>query len=178
MARSTAAFAPAMTIWPGALRFAALTTSPCAASAHACAIASASSPITAAIAPSPAGTASCMACARRRTSGTASVSVSTSAATSAAYSPRLCPATHCGTLPPAARQARQTAMPAVSISGWVLTVSASSLAGPSAHSCQRSWPRASEASRKVSRMTALSPYSCIMPTDCEPWPGNTNANAM
>jgi hypothetical protein len=34
MARSTAALAPAITTWPGELKFTALTTSPCAASAQ------------------------------------------------------------------------------------------------------------------------------------------------
>ena len=43
--------------------------------------------------PRPRGTASCIACARKRTSGTASRNASAPAATSAVYSPRLWPAT-------------------------------------------------------------------------------------
>ena len=59
-ARATAAVAPAITTWPGAFRFAGLTTSPSAASAQACATFAASRPRMAAIAPCPTGTASCM----------------------------------------------------------------------------------------------------------------------
>ncbi len=46
----------------------------------------------AAIAPTPDGTACCMASARNRTSGSASWKASAPEATSAVYSPRLCPA--------------------------------------------------------------------------------------
>ncbi|MCY1306408.1 hypothetical protein D9M70_562690 [compost metagenome] len=56
--------------------------------------------------PSPTGTASCMACARKRTSGTASANGITPAATSAEYSPRLWPATSAGAWPPASSHAR------------------------------------------------------------------------
>jgi hypothetical protein len=61
MARSTAAALPAMTIWPGELTFAAEQISPSrAASLQAASTASSSAPRTAAIAPAPTGTASCM----------------------------------------------------------------------------------------------------------------------
>ena len=60
-------------------------------------------PIIAAIAPTPCGTAFCINSARRRTSLTASAKASASAATSALYSPKLCPATTCGSLPSASR---------------------------------------------------------------------------
>ena len=56
--------------------------------------------------PCPTGTASCIACARKRTMGTASLNAITPAATKAEYSPKLCPATNCGNLPPAASHAR------------------------------------------------------------------------
>src|SRR5262249_10950240 len=56
-ARSTAPRCPAMTICPGELMFATFTTSPCAASAHACSAAASSSPSSAAMAPVPTGTA-------------------------------------------------------------------------------------------------------------------------
>ena len=59
-ARATAALLPAMTTCPGAFRFAGLTTSPWAASSQAWATFARSSPSTAAIAPAPTGTASCM----------------------------------------------------------------------------------------------------------------------
>ena len=53
-------FVPAMTTWPAPFIFAGATTSPAAASSHACATLSASRPRIAAIAPVPTGTASCM----------------------------------------------------------------------------------------------------------------------
>ncbi len=56
--------------------------------------------------PSPTGTAFCIACARKRTSGTASRKASAPAATSAVYSPRLWPATIDGAGPPACCHAR------------------------------------------------------------------------
>ena len=99
---------PAITVCFGSLKLAASTTSPLSAAALAqpsttCA---GSRPRIAAIAPMPTGTASCIACARKRTSGSASASVSTPAATSALYSPSECPATAAGSAPPSARQAR------------------------------------------------------------------------
>ena len=127
------------------------------------------------MAPVPTGTASCMAWARRRTSGTASASGSASAATSAEYSPSECPATAAGSAPPSARQARQQATPATSITGWVLVVSARSSLGPPAISAPISSLSASEASAIVSRTAGWSPQASSMPTDCEPWPGNTKA---
>jgi len=60
IARSTAAFCPAMTTWPGELKFAASTTAPCAASRQAASTASSSRPRMAAMAPVPAGTAACI----------------------------------------------------------------------------------------------------------------------
>src|SRR5690348_10923006 len=129
----------------------------------------------AAIAPMPAATASCIASARKRTSGTASRKASAPAATSAVYSPRLCPAMNDGAAPPATCHARQTAIPAVSITGCVLRVRLSPSAGPSCTSCHRSSPSASDASANVARTTASSSKPSIMPTCCEPCPGNTKA---
>ncbi len=177
-ARSTAPALPAMTIWFGALKLTASTTSPAPASAQAAAMPASSSPMIAAIAPTPAGTASCIACARKRTSGTASRNASAPAATSAVYSPRLCPATMSGRGPPAASHARQTATPAVSITGCVFTVRSSAPSRSEDTSAQRSSPSASDASAKVSRTAGCVAYPDIMPTDCEPWPGKTNASFM
>ncbi len=69
LARATPWAAPAITICPGALKFAGLTTTPisAAACAHSCSSRDGSMPITALIAPSPGGTASCMALPRRCT---------------------------------------------------------------------------------------------------------------
>ena len=81
-------------------------------------------PRMAAIAPTPTGTACCIAWARKRTSGAAWASVRTPEATSAEYSPSEWPAITDGSAPPSASQARQAATPATSITGWVLVVSA------------------------------------------------------
>ena len=74
------------------------------------------------MAPSPAGTASCMYCPRRRTATTASFSSSARAATRAEYSPRLWPATQSGR-PPLASRTRQAATLAARMAGWVFAVS-------------------------------------------------------
>src|SRR5207244_4280383 len=120
-ARSTAVRWPAMTIWSAEFTFAISTTSPCAASAHTCSTAGSSSPMIAAIAPVPTGTASCMNSPRLRTIRTASANCSAPATTSAVYSPRLFPAVKAGRRPRSA-QAAATATDAVSTAGWVLAV--------------------------------------------------------
>ena len=125
----------------------------------------------AAIAPMPAGTASCIACARKRTSGNASRNASAPAATSAVYSPRLCPARTIGIGPPAACHARHVATPAVSITGCVLVVRFSASAGPCSTSAHRSSPSASEASANVSRTTGCAAKPPIMPTALRALPG-------
>ena len=104
-ALSTAARLPAITVWAGSLKFTASTTSPLSAanvwltSRQPATTRCASMPRMAAIAPTPTGTASCIAWARRRTSGTACAKVSTPAATRAEYSPSECPATADGACP-------------------------------------------------------------------------------
>ena len=82
---STAALLPAMTVCFGSLKFAACTVSPVSRAAwtQPALTASASRPRIAAIAPAPTGTASCIAWARKRTSGSASAKSSAPAATSA-----------------------------------------------------------------------------------------------
>jgi hypothetical protein len=84
-----------MTVCFGSLKFAAWTTSPVsrAARAQPASTAAASSPRIAAIAPTPTGTASCIAWARKRTSGKASARLIDPATTSAVYSPSEWPAT-------------------------------------------------------------------------------------
>ena len=178
---STAALLPAITVWAGSLKLTASTTSeafgPKAAvtSAQPAITFAASIPRMAAMAPVPTGTASCMAAARKRTSGTAWASVSTPDATSAEYSPSECPATAAGAAPPSARQTRYAATPATSITGWVLVVSASASLGPAWISWATSSPSASEASCSVDRTTGWSPQASSMPTDWEPCPGKMNA---
>ena len=92
MARSTAAACPAITTWPGELKFTALTTSPCARPAH-----NRDEPVhhQAPVSPPshpdlPAPRFACLA--RFSTSATASAKSMEPAQTSAVYSPRLCPA--------------------------------------------------------------------------------------
>src|SRR5690606_32503008 len=177
-ARSTAALCPAMTTWAGALKLTASTTSPWADCAHAARTASSSRPRMAAMAPVPTGTAACMASARMRTRRTASSSASAPAAARAAYSPRLWPAITSGRRPPAARQAANTAMPAVSMAGWVLVVRLSCSAGPWAIRAPRSWPSASPARATTSATAALPAQASSMPTDWDPWPGKTKAIFM
>ncbi|OIQ64828.1 hypothetical protein GALL_536190 [mine drainage metagenome] len=169
-----------MTTWPGALKFTASTTSPssCITCAQPARTAASSSPNTAAMPPAPSGTASCIAWARNRTSGRASAKVRLPAATSAVYSPRLCPATRSGARPPSASQRRYMATPAVNMTGWVLVVRLSCSAGPCAMSKARSCESAALASCRVSRTAGWVATLSSMPTDCEPCPGKTKANVM
>src|SRR6185436_19430580 len=69
-------------------------------------------------------------------------------------------------------------MPATSITGWVLVVRASASLGPSLIRRATSSPSASEASFSVAATSGWSPQASSMPTDCEPWPGNTKANGF
>src|SRR5208337_3106017 len=90
------ALLPEITVCSGELRLAAWLTSPCAASSQICCTLSLASASTAAIAPTPTGTASCIYLPRLRTTRTASLNENVPAATCAEYSPRLCPATYDG----------------------------------------------------------------------------------
>lgn len=103
---SMPAFVPAITTCAGALKFTASTTPAADASAHTARTVSSSRPRIAAMPPTPTGTAVCIACARKRTSGSASRNAIAPAATSAVYSPRLWPATIDGCAPPACCHAR------------------------------------------------------------------------
>jgi hypothetical protein len=51
-------------------------------------------------------------------------------------------------------------------------------AGPSAINFAMSSPKASEASCNIARTSGRSEIEFSIPTDWEPWPGNTNANVM
>ena len=176
-ARSTAARCPAMTIWPGELMLATPTTSPCAASAQICSTAASSTPMRAAIAPVPTGTASCMNSPRRRTRRTASPKRSAPATTSAEYSPRLWPAARAGVTPRSARAAAAATL-VVSTAGWVFAVRARSAAGPSKQSVEREKPRAVSASAQTAAAPGERSASARpIPTSCEPWPGKRKASA-
>src|SRR6266436_580259 len=118
-ARFTALAWPEITVCSGEFRFAGEHTSPSAARLQASITTAGDNPIIAAIAPCPAGTASCIYCPRLRTSCTASENFSAPAATNAEYSPRLCPATKSGVTPFSA-STRCTATEQVKIAGCVL----------------------------------------------------------
>ena len=92
-ARSTASRAPESTTCPPPLSLAAWQTLPCAASRATAVATSRSSPISAAMAPAPTGTAACIARPRIRKSRAVSATVSAPAAASAEYSPSEWPAT-------------------------------------------------------------------------------------
>src|SRR5260370_10779863 len=164
-----------MTVWSGEFRFAAEHTSLSAARLQTSATTACDKPMIAAIAPTPEGTASCMYVPRRRTSCTASASVSAPAATSAEYSPRLCPATKSGVRPFSA-SARKTATEQAKIAGCVLAVSLRSSSVPSKHIREREKPSALSASLKTALAAGYrSARSLPMPGYCEACPGNTNA---
>ena len=90
------------------------------------------------MAPSPAGTASCMKRPRACTRATAVAKSRASAQTSAEYSPRLWPTAMAGSGPPAWRHTRSVATPAASIAGCVCSVALRRSSGPSWQSFQRS----------------------------------------
>ncbi len=92
-AASTAALAPETTTWPGALSLAISHTPSLAPAAQADLACTRSAPKSAAIAPSPTGTAACMARPRAFRSRAASATGIAPAAASAEISPRLWPAT-------------------------------------------------------------------------------------
>ena len=163
-----------MTTCPGMFMLAGLTTSPSAASAHARATSPASRPITAAIAPRPTGTASCMNRPRRRTIRTASAKSNVPAHTCAEYSPRLWPATNAGSNPRDA-SSRLAATLTVRMAGCVFSVRRSWSSGPSKIRRLSGSPSASSASSNVARQTSNASASAFpMPTVCDPCPGKMN----
>jgi hypothetical protein len=95
MARSIAALAPLRTTCPGALSLAIWQTNPVASLASAATFAaiSSSAPSSAIMAPSPTGTATCIACPRIFNKRAASAMLKVPAAASAEYSPSEWPAT-------------------------------------------------------------------------------------
>ena len=130
----------------------------------------------AAMAPAPAGTASCMNRPRAATSWAATGNANAPAQTRAVYSPKLWPANRAGLAPPCCSQTRHTATPAVNRAGWVFSVWFSAASGPLRHKGQSSKPRPSEASAKVSSTAGnRAAKSANIPTDWEPCPGNTHA---
>ena len=126
----------------------------------------------------PAGTAACISWPRSRTRCAPSAALSAPAATSAAYSPRLWPASTRRLRATLCLPRRHTATPAASRAGWVNSVWLSCSSGP----CWRQRPQVhagtlggfgeglaidADALRRARR--ACRPI-------CEPWPGKTNAS--
>src|SRR3989449_6697445 len=106
-ARATAFGSPEMTVWSGAFRLAATTTSPpVEAARHAASTSLVASPSTAAIVPGRSVPACCISSPRRRTSTAASVGVNAPAVTYAEDSPREWPAA--ATAPRRARSEEHT----------------------------------------------------------------------
>ncbi len=180
IARATAFSWPETTTCPGALSLATSQTWSCAASAATAATVSRSRPISTAIAPTPTGTAACIACPRARSSRAVSASVSTPAAQSALYSPRLCPATKAAEparlSPPSCSSTRSTAIDTAMIAGWAFSVSVSSVSEPSNISRDRCCDSAESTSSNTARAAGLAALSALpMPADWLPWPGKTNA---
>src|SRR6266571_1602719 len=174
-ARFTAPACPEITVWSGEFRFAAAQISLAAARLHTSATTAGDKPIIAAIAPTPAGTASCMYVPRFRTSCTASANFSAPAATSAEYSPRLCPATKSG-VSPFSSSTRYTATEQVKIAGCVFAVSLRSSSVPSKHNFEIEKPSALSASSKTAFAAGYFPARSLpIPEYCEACPGNTNA---
>src|SRR5438876_6555420 len=175
VARFTAPAWPEITVCSGEFKFAAEQTSRCAARWQASATTACEIPRSAAIAPTPAGTASCMYVPRFRTSCTASANFSAPAATSAEYSPRLCPATKSG-VSPFSSSTRYTATEQVKIAGCVLAVSLRSSSVPSKHNFEIEKPSALSASSKTAFAAGYFPARSLpIPEYCEACPGNTNA---
>ena len=104
----------------------------------------------------------------------------TPAATSAEYWPIEWPAANAGvgSVRPAAAQrsriAARIAIDAASSAGWAFSVRSSCSAGPSHASALIGSPRAASARANTAAAAGEdAARSRPMPTDCEPWPGNT-----
>mmetsp|Transcript_9440 Transcript_9440/g.15675 ORF Transcript_9440/g.15675 Transcript_9440/m.15675 type:complete len:265 (-) Transcript_9440:90-884(-) len=152
-ARSTAALWPDTTTCAGSLSLAAWQTSPSAASAATAVTASKSRPNTAAIAPTPTGTASCIAVPRMRSKRAVSAMLRTPAAQSAEYSPSEWPATKdARSMPtPSASSARIAAIDVAIIAGCAFWVSVSVSRSPSQIRSLSFSPSAASTSSKTAR---------------------------
>ena len=127
------------------------------------------------MAPSPAGTAFCMAAPRAFTARNPSAKESVPAMTCALHSPREWPAASAGSTPCAASTRAAATLTAI-MAGCVFSVRRKSSSGPSKHSFDSGKPRAASASAKVSAATGnRSARSRPMPTACEPCPGKRKA---
>jgi len=132
------------------------------------------------MAPSPTGTAFCMAEPRRRRRRAASAMSSAPAAASAEYSPSEWPATYLASrarfTPFSLSSARSAARLTAISAGWALAVSCNCAASPSNIRADSFSPSASSTASNTARDAAkFSERALPMPMAWDPWPGNTNA---
>jgi hypothetical protein len=130
------------------------------------------------MAPSPAGTAACIASPRSRSSRAASATVNEPTAASAEYSPSECPATNPANsrrpCPDACSTARSAASEVAISAGWALAVRVSVSAGPSKTTAESRSPSASSTSSNTARAAGNASASALPIPGCwAPWPGNT-----
>ena len=122
-----------------------------------------SAPSSAAIAPTPTGTAACIARPRSLSNLAVVARSNDPAAHSAEYSPRLCPATNCAAFsrltPPSFVSARNTASACAMIAGWAFSVSVNCSTGPWRISLNSPCPSASSTSPNTSRAARLASAS-------------------
>ena len=137
------------------------------------------------MAPSPTGTAFCIAWPRSFSSRAASASLSAPrrrqrrifAERMAGDEAAACRQTSSS---PSRSSTRTTAMLTAISAGWAFSVSVSSLSGPSNISCESFWPQRLVDLLEHLRAPAAkaSARARPMPTACEPCPGNVNARAI
>ena len=132
------------------------------------------------MAPTPTGTAFCMARPRVRSSRAVSPMLRLPAAASAEYSPSECPATKAASRPtekPASVSSTRMAASETAIrAGWAFSVSCRVSAGPSQMMPVSFSPSAASTSSNTARAAGKASASALpMPTAWEPCPGKVNA---
>ena len=152
--------------------------------------------MTAEIPPAPGGMARVIARPRKRAARIASAKPIAPPQTSAAYSPKLCPASASGRKSDpdsdsefdsesdfdsdSDSKARKTPTSIASIAGWVFSVNCKSASGDDGENDSaiafRSAETISDASASASPTRGCAAYFCAMPGNCEPCPGKTIAN--
>ena len=173
-AASTPSGEPAITTWPGALKFATQTSA--SARSHATPTWSSSRPRTAAIVPGRSRPASCIAAARSDTSCTPSSKPRAPVAVSAVYSPRLWPAQKLASMPIRLTASSTTRLD-TNVVSWALRVSRSSSASASHSSAATSRPAMSLASSTSSQLS-WSRQGRPIPGRWDPCPGNVKASMI
>ena len=156
IARSIAPLWPDSTTWQGSLSLATVQTSPSAAAAAIFWASSRSAPSSAAIAPTPTGTAACIACPRSFSSLAVVGKVERAGRAQRRIFAKAVAGDEMRGLvevdtPPSRVSARNTASAWAMIAGWAFSVSLRSSSGPSRISLKRFWPSASSTSPNTSR---------------------------